>query len=98
MLCQRKLFSFPVSFAQMPQPSVRSLRPAYMDAYERTINETASKHAPWYVIPADQKWVARLLVSQAVLKTLKDIDPHYPEMPADQRENLAACREQLISE
>ena len=76
----------------------RKLWPAYMDAYERTINETASKHAPWYVIPADQKWVTRLLVSQAALKALKDIDPHYPEMPADQRANLAACREQLMSE
>lgn len=76
----------------------RKLWPAYMDAYERTINETASEHAPWYVIPADQKWVARYLVSWVVLKALKDMDPRYPEMPAEQKANLASCREQLMSE
>lgn len=76
----------------------RALWPEYMDAYEKAINGTASKHAPWYVIPADQKWITRYLVSEAVVKVLEDCDPHYPDLPDDQRATLQACREQLLSE
>ena len=67
----------------------------YQAAYQEMIAGTATKHAPWYVIPADQKWVARLAVSEVLRRTLEDMDPHYPEMPADQKERLSECRESL---
>ena len=59
------------------------------------IGATATEHAPWYVIPADQKWVARTLVSEVLLDVLEKIDPQYPELPHEARERLAACREAL---
>ena len=73
----------------------RALWDDYQDAYEKAIGATASKHAPWYVIPADQKWFARYLVSEAIVSVLEDIDPQYPEMPAEQKANLASCKAQL---
>ena len=76
----------------------RELWDDYQKAYEKAIENTASKHAPWYVIPADQKWFARYLVSEAIVGVLKDIDPHYPEMPDDQKAHLAGCKEQLEAE
>ena len=76
----------------------RALWDEYQKAYEKAIENTASKHAPWYVIPADQKWFARYLVSEAIVGVLKDIDPHYPEMPDDQKAHLASCKEQLEAE
>lgn len=76
----------------------RALWDDYQKAYEDAIDATASKHAPWYVIPADQKWFARYLVSEAIVHTLKDMDPSYPEMPAEQVEHLAACKAQLEGE
>lgn len=69
----------------------------YERAYEEMIGRTATEHAPWYVIPADQKWVARVLVSEVLLGVLEDIDPHYPEMPATQQRHLADFREALVS-
>ena len=71
---------------------------AYMDAYEQAINQTASKAAPWYVIPADKKWFARLLVSEVVVETLERLDPQYPEVGDAQKRALEICREQLLEE
>ena len=76
----------------------RDLWDKYQKAYEDAVNATATKEAPWYVLPADQKWYTRYLVSEAVLDALRKIDPQYPEMPADEKEKLAACRERLMSE
>ena len=67
----------------------------YQRAYEDMIAATATDHAPWLVIPADQKWVARTLVSEALLGVLEDIDPRYPELPRSAREHLADCRSAL---
>lgn len=67
----------------------------YQRAYEDMIAGTATERAPWYVIPADQKWVARALVSEVLLSVLEDIDPHYPELPRRARERLADCRRAL---
>ena len=69
-----------------------------MDAYEQAINQTASKAAPWYVIPADKKWFARLLVSEVVVETLERLDPQYPEVGDAQKRALEICREQLLEE
>jgi PPK2 family polyphosphate:nucleotide phosphotransferase len=76
----------------------RKLWPSYMRAYEDAINGTATKHAPWFVIPADKKWFARWLVSEAIVDVLRQMDPHYPELPQDQRDKLADYKAQLLSE
>lgn len=67
----------------------------YQSAYEDAIAETSSKHAPWYVIPADHKWVARGLVAKILVKTLEDLDVQTPEPTAEQLATIAAAREQL---
>ena len=71
------------------------LWPQYMDAFEETIGATATKDNPWYVIPADQKFVARYLASEAILKALEDCDPHYPELSEDEIAAMEACRPRL---
>lgn len=76
----------------------RALWPQYMKAYEEAIAATATKHAPWYVVPADQKWFARWLVSEAIVDVLEAIDPQYPDLPADQVDDLATCKAQLLGE
>ena len=75
----------------------RALWDKYQDAYEKAINATGTKQAPWYVIPADQKWYARYLVSEAIVRVLEDIDPHYPDMPDEQKAKLSSYRDVLTS-
>ena len=70
----------------------------YMKAYEDAINATATKHSPWYVLPADKKWYTRYLVSEAILDAFKKIAPQYPELEKEAQERLQADRELLMSE
>ena len=70
----------------------------YQRAYEDAIRETSTKNAPWYIVPADKKWFARLLISQIIVNTLQEINPQYPELPAEKRALLGKCREQLLAE
>lgn len=70
----------------------------YQEAFEKAINNTSTKDCPWYVIPADQKWFARYLVSEVILDVMKDIDPKYPEISKEQKENLANCKNMLEKE
>src|SRR3989442_95447 len=65
---------------------------AYMDAYEDMIRSTATAHAPWYVVPADNKWFTRLTVAAAVIETLEDLDLRFPEVDKAKRKELAAAR------
>ena len=51
----------------------------YRDAYEDVLERCSTKQAPWYVVPADRKWVRNAIVSQLILTTLEKIDPKYPE-------------------
>lgn len=74
----------------------RALWDDYQRAYELAIQNTASKNAPWYVIPADQKWFARYLISEVIVGVLEDINPQYPNMPEEQEARLASCKEQLV--
>jgi PPK2 family polyphosphate:nucleotide phosphotransferase len=68
----------------------------YMEAYEEMIRNTATKDAPWYVVPADNKWFTRLVVAAAVVHTLDSLDLAYPEVgPAKLRE-LAAAKRALL--
>ena len=73
----------------------RALWPAYMEAYEDAINGTAAPHAPWYVLPADQKWYTRYLVSEAILAAMKEVDPQYPAVSEEDLEVMRQCRAAL---
>lgn len=70
----------------------------YMRAYEDAVNATASKSAPWYVIPADDKGDMRLLVSAAILQQLKDMELKWPTLHPDQVASLAEAKAQLLAE
>ncbi len=67
----------------------------YMKAFEECIRATSSREAPWYVVPADDKENARLIVSQIVLDTLEDLDLSYPQTSATRRKELLAIRKRL---
>jgi PPK2 family polyphosphate:nucleotide phosphotransferase len=67
----------------------------YMDAYEDTIRNTATEDAPWYVVPADNKWFTRIVVAAAVIDALAELDLHYPTVDAAKRKELAATRTAL---
>jgi PPK2 family polyphosphate:nucleotide phosphotransferase len=67
----------------------------YMKAYEACIGATSTAEAPWYVVPADDKNNARLIVSEIVLDALRGLKMTYPEMTADQKKKLAAIRKAL---
>jgi len=69
----------------------------YMEAYEQMIQETATKAAPWYVVPADNKWFTRVVVAAAVIETLEDLDLKYPEVGEDKLKELATARKKLLS-
>ena len=68
----------------------------YMNAYEEMIAATATKHAPWYVIPADNKWYTRLVVAAAVVDTMKELKLAYPKVDVQQRKHLAEVRAELL--
>ncbi len=67
----------------------------YMQAYETCLNETSTHHAPWYVVPADDKDNARLAVSQIVLDALEGLKMAYPKTTAKRRQELESIRKQL---
>ncbi len=70
----------------------------YMAAFEDAIRATASKRAPWFVVPADNKWFTRLVVAAAVVEALEKLDLKYPEIDAAKRKELAAARAALVRE
>jgi PPK2 family polyphosphate:nucleotide phosphotransferase len=70
----------------------------YQEAYEDMIRHTATKAAPWYVIPADNKWFTRLVVAAAIIDTLGSLDLEYPEVNAAQLKQIAASRQALMQE
>ena len=71
---------------------------AYMRAYENTIRRTSSTWAPWYVVPADRKWFARLVVASAVIETLESLRPSFPKVDARKRHELHEARAALLNE
>jgi PPK2 family polyphosphate:nucleotide phosphotransferase len=70
----------------------------YMDAYEDMIRQTATKFAPWYVVPADNKWFTRLVVAAAVTDCLRAIDPKYPKLGEEAMKRLAEAKALLEAE
>jgi PPK2 family polyphosphate:nucleotide phosphotransferase len=67
----------------------------YMKAYEEMITATSTKHAPWYVIPADNKWFTRLAVAAAIVDTLEELKLAYPNVDPEKAKQLAAARADL---
>jgi PPK2 family polyphosphate:nucleotide phosphotransferase len=68
---------------------------AYMEAYEDMIQNTASKQAPWYVVPADNKWFTRVVVAAAVIDALASLNLRYPKVSASKLRELAAAKRAL---
>ncbi|MDY0884911.1 polyphosphate kinase 2 family protein [Dongia soli] len=78
--------------------SERSYWKDYAKAYEEMIEATASKHAPWYVVPADNKWFTRVVVAAAIIDALDSLDLDYPKVSEAQKKELAAARTTLLEE
>lgn len=76
----------------------RGLWRDYMSAYEQMIQNTATPHAPWYVVPADNKWYTRLVVAAAIVHALEDLKLGYPKVDAAKRKELEAARVALEHE
>ena len=70
----------------------------YRHAYEQTLKHTSTKHAPWHVIPADQKWFMRSLVGDIISSTLEEMDLAYPVLPPDEAARLQDAKRQLLAE
>lgn len=67
-----------------------------MDAYETCLDKTSTPKAPWYVVPADDKKNARLIISQIIVDTLNGLDLAYPSIDATRREELKTIRKILV--
>ena len=70
----------------------------YMHAFEEVIRATASKQAPWFVVPADNKWFTRLLVAAAIVEAVEKLDLTYPKVDAEKKKALVAARADLARE
>jgi len=70
----------------------------YMAAYEEMIQNTATENAPWYVVPADNKWFTRLVVASAIIETLKKLDLQFPDVDEEKKKELRKVRESLQHE
>jgi polyphosphate kinase 2 (PPK2 family) len=67
----------------------------YMDAYENMIRQTASKNAPWFVVPADNKWFTRVVVAAAVIDALASMNLSYPKVSEEKLKELDAVKREL---
>jgi PPK2 family polyphosphate:nucleotide phosphotransferase len=68
----------------------------YQEAFEEMIRRTATKHAPWYVVPADNKWFTRLIVASAIIEALDQLDLAFPDVDKAKSKELAKVRESLL--
>ncbi|WP_312304332.1 polyphosphate kinase 2 family protein [Chryseobacterium sp.] len=76
----------------------RALFDQYMEAYETAINETSKDHVPWYVLPADNKWFARVAAIQIIIDTLEKMNLKYPTLSDKDTEDLQKAKKQLMAE
>lgn len=76
----------------------RALWDDYMAAFEEVFEKTSKKHAPWYIIPADKKWFARLAIAKIVNHHLKQMDMQFPVMPEEEKALLESSKNQLLQE
>jgi polyphosphate kinase 2 (PPK2 family) len=70
---------------------------SYMAAYESMIRETSAPHAPWYVVPADEKWYTRIVVAAAIVDAMRSLDLDYPKLDKSKLAELAQARKALVS-
>ncbi len=70
----------------------------YMEAYEDALSATSTDWAPWYVVPADHKWITRSVVADILISAIQKLDLKYPEVTEEQRQALKEARKQLESE
>ncbi|GAB7103211.1 polyphosphate kinase 2 family protein [Streptomyces phaeofaciens JCM 4814] len=70
----------------------------YQAAFSEMLSATSTKWAPWYVVPADRKWFARICTAAVLAHTLMDIDPQYPTVSADARKDLLVAKRELEAE
>ena len=68
----------------------------YMRAYEQMVRNTATSDAPWFVVPADNKWFTRLVVSSAIVDAMSSLHLHYPRVSRSRRRELAVARKDLL--
>ena len=78
--------------------SERSFWKEYQKAYEEAISHTGTKYAPWYIIPADDKWNTHLLIGEIILETLKQMDPVIPNLDKKEQGLLKLAKAKLIKE
>src|SRR5881296_14759 len=76
----------------------RSFWKDYQEAYEEMMQHTATKHAPWYVIPADNKWFTRLAVAAAIIGALSRLDLSFPDVEKAKKKELQAVRDSLLAQ
>ena len=76
----------------------RALWDKYMAAYEEMVRATSRAQAPWYVVPADHKWFARLVVARAMVETLEELDPQFPKVEGAALKELQKVRAALEDE
>jgi PPK2 family polyphosphate:nucleotide phosphotransferase len=76
----------------------RKLWPKYMDAYEDVIRETSRNYAPWYVVPADNKWFTRIVVAAAIVEAMENLKLDYPKIEGKALKELQAVRKALMKE
>jgi polyphosphate kinase 2 (PPK2 family) len=69
----------------------------YQNAYEDMIRNTSTEHAPWYVVPADNKWFSRLVISTVLVDTLESLDLSYPKVDDAKKKELEAAKKILVS-
>jgi len=70
----------------------------YMEAFESCINNTAKPHTPWYVVPADHKWYARLIISRIILSELQNMNPDWPVLEEEEMDKLESYKAKLVLE
>jgi PPK2 family polyphosphate:nucleotide phosphotransferase len=70
----------------------------YQEAYQEMIQNTASKHAPWFVVPADNKWFTRLIVASAIIQALDELHLSFPEVDKAKKKELEAVRASLLAQ
>ena len=76
----------------------REYRKDYQEAYEAMLEETSTKHAPWYVIPADHKWVSRSAVANIIVREIDSLQLKYPEVTDKKLAEIEAARKRLEGE
>ena len=70
----------------------------YLNVYERMLYKTSTETAPWYIIPADYKWIARSVIADIISTKIRSLDLHYPEVSAESLKQLEEARQKLAGE